>query len=71
MPKSVRTTISLPTDQYKELVKIAKDQRVSTAWIFREAVRSYLASRYPLFHQNTADDIRDRVSTDRADRNQE
>ncbi len=51
MPKSVRTTVSIPADQYKELIRIAKDQHVSTAWVLRDAVRAYLAGRYPLFQQ--------------------
>jgi predicted transcriptional regulator len=63
MPKSVRTTISLPADQYKELVRIAEDQHVSTAWVLRDAVRAYLAGRYPLFHQD-ADGVRDTVGID-------
>ena len=48
MPRSVRTTVSLPEDQYRELSRIAKDQHVSTAWVVRDALRSYFAERYPL-----------------------
>jgi metal-responsive CopG/Arc/MetJ family transcriptional regulator len=70
MPKSVRTTISLPSDQYEELVRIAKDQRVSTSWVLRDAVRAYLASRYPLFKES-ADGIRDTVGIDRTTKKKE
>lgn len=48
MPNSVRTTVSLPKDQYREVARIAKDQHVSTAWVIRDALRSYIAARYPL-----------------------
>jgi predicted transcriptional regulator len=51
MPKSVRTTISLPMDQYRELTRIASEQHVSTAWVMRDALRAYIASRYPLLEQ--------------------
>jgi hypothetical protein len=52
MQKSVRTTISLPADHYRDVVRIARDQHVSTAWVLREALRAYLAARYPLFEQH-------------------
>jgi predicted transcriptional regulator len=70
MPKSVRTTISVPHDHYKELVRIAKDQHVSTAWVLRDAVRAYLAGRYPLFHQN-ADGVPDDARIHRAPKKKE
>jgi hypothetical protein len=33
-------------------VRIARDQYVSTAWVLRDALRAYLAARYPLFEQH-------------------
>lgn len=48
MGRSVRTTFSLPAEQHSELLRIADDSHVSTAWVVREAVRIYLAERYPL-----------------------
>jgi hypothetical protein len=53
MGKSVRTTFSLPAEQHGELLRIAEDSHVSTAWVVREAVRLYLAERYPLLQEPT------------------
>ncbi|EKS9885722.1 CopG family transcriptional regulator [Burkholderia pyrrocinia] len=52
MAKSVRTTVSLPAEQLTELEKIARDSHVSTSWVVREAVRQYLAGRYPLLTEH-------------------
>lgn len=49
--KSVRTTFSLPAEQYGELLRIAEEGHVSTAWVVREAIRLYLAGRYPLLQE--------------------
>jgi metal-responsive CopG/Arc/MetJ family transcriptional regulator len=46
--RTVRTSVSLPEDQYAELDRIAHNQRVSVAWVVREAVQSYLVTRQPL-----------------------
>lgn len=45
---SIRTTVSLPNGEYEEICRIAAAQRVSAAWVLRDAVREYLARRYPL-----------------------
>ena len=52
MGKSVRTTFSLPAEEHGELLKIAEISHVSTAWVVREAVRRYLAERYPLLNES-------------------
>lgn len=49
--RTVRASVSLPEDQYAELERIAEQQRVSVAWVVREAVQSYLISRWPPFAQ--------------------
>lgn len=46
--RTVRASVSFPEDQYAELERIALDQRVSLAWVVREAVQSYLVTRQPL-----------------------
>ena len=38
----VRTTISFPPDMHGTLEQIAKDKKVSLAWVVREAVDTYL-----------------------------
>lgn len=46
--RTVRASVSFPEDQYAELERIALNQRVSLAWVVREAVQSYLVTRWPL-----------------------
>ena len=46
---SVRVSVSFAAVDYAEIKGIAKDKRVSTAWVIREAVTSYLDARTPLF----------------------
>lgn len=45
---SVRISVSFNAADYAEIKSIAKDRRVSAAWVVREAVASYLNSRTPL-----------------------
>jgi hypothetical protein len=45
----VRASVSFEQADYRELTTIARSKRVSVAWVVREAVRSYLAARSPLF----------------------
>lgn len=40
--KFVQTTFSLPAEEQGELLRIAEDSHVSTAWVVWEAVRLYL-----------------------------
>jgi hypothetical protein len=49
--KSIRTTVSIPPGDYKELERIALNNKVSVAWVVREAVSYYLAEQAPLFRQ--------------------
>ena len=45
--RTVRASVSFPEDQYAELEQIALAQRVSLAWVVREAVQGYLVQRLP------------------------
>jgi hypothetical protein len=45
---SVRATISFPSDVYATLDEIAKQKKVSLAWVVREATEKYLADKWPL-----------------------
>lgn len=40
--RSVRTTVSIPSDQYTEIERIAMEKKVSVAWVVRDAVEQYL-----------------------------
>jgi hypothetical protein len=46
---SVRATITFPTELYETLEEIAKQKKVSLAWVVREAAEQYLTDKYPLF----------------------
>jgi hypothetical protein len=45
---SVRATISFPTGIYETLEDIAKQKKVSLAWVVREATEKYIADKWPL-----------------------
>jgi len=45
----VRTTISFPPNLYETLETIAKQKKVSPAWVVREAAEKYLEEKWPLF----------------------
>lgn len=46
---AVRASISFPPDLYATLEEIAKEKKVSLAWVVREAAEKYLAGKWPLF----------------------
>ncbi|HEX7361952.1 MAG TPA: CopG family transcriptional regulator [Bryobacteraceae bacterium] len=46
---AVRATISFPPELYTTLEEIAKQKKVSLAWVVRDAAEQYLAQRGPLF----------------------
>ncbi len=43
----VRASISFPRDVYRTLETLAKDKKVSLAWVVREAAEKYLAEQKP------------------------
>lgn len=46
--RTVRTTISFSADVHDVLQRIAKQKRVSLAWVVRDAVETYINDRSPL-----------------------
>ena len=46
---SVRATISFPSELYQTLEDIAREKKVSLAWVVRDAVEQYIADKWPLF----------------------
>lgn len=48
-PRATRATASLPPDVYQTLQDIAKQKKVSVAWVIREAAEKYVAEQWPLF----------------------
>jgi hypothetical protein len=46
---SVRATISFPVDIYQALEDVARQKKVSLAWVVREASEQYITDKWPLF----------------------
>lgn len=47
----VRASISFPPDVYETLEKLARQKKVSLAWVVRDAAEKYVADQWPLFGQ--------------------
>ncbi|MGH9325368.1 MAG: CopG family transcriptional regulator [Terriglobia bacterium] len=45
----MRASISFPLDVYQTLDVIARQKKVSLAWVVREATEQYIAGKWPLF----------------------
>lgn len=45
-----RLSVSLTAEQYRELSEIARKNRVSVAWVIREAIDRLLKEDMPLLH---------------------
>ena len=48
---SVRATISFPSALYEALEELAKQKKVSLAWVVRDATEQYVGDRGPLFRR--------------------
>jgi predicted DNA-binding protein len=46
---AVRASISFPPEMYETLEAIAKEKKVSLAWVVREAAERYIGEKWPLF----------------------
>jgi hypothetical protein len=46
---AVRASISFPPDVYETLEAIAREKKVSLAWVVREAAERFIAGNWPLF----------------------
>lgn len=47
--RATRASASLPPDIYRTLQDIAKQKKVSVAWVIRDAAEKYIAEQWPLF----------------------
>lgn len=47
-PKTTRASITFPHDLYDTLERIAKEKKVSVAWIVRDAAEKYVDQQWPL-----------------------
>jgi metal-responsive CopG/Arc/MetJ family transcriptional regulator len=50
---SVRASISFPRELYQTLEDIAREKKVSLAWVVRDAAERYVAEKWPLFKGQT------------------
>jgi metal-responsive CopG/Arc/MetJ family transcriptional regulator len=51
-PASVaRASVSFPPELYRTLEEIAKQKKVSVAWVVRDAAEKYVAEKWPLLEQ--------------------
>lgn len=50
--KTIRTTVSLPSDQLQQLQSLADQHNLSLAWLIRQAVSEFLerVDDHPTFH---------------------
>ncbi len=46
---AVRATITFPRKVYETLEVIAKEKKVSLAWVVRDATEKYIGDKWPLF----------------------
>ena len=46
--KTTRASVSFPNDLYETLELIAKEKKVSVAWIVRDAAEKYVNEQWPL-----------------------
>ena len=46
-----RASVSFPRSLYVELERIAKQKKVSVAWVVRDAAEKYVADQWPLFER--------------------
>lgn len=47
---TVRASSSYPRELYRMLEEIAKEKKVSVAWVMRDAAEKYVNERWPLFN---------------------
>ncbi|MGH8291686.1 MAG: CopG family transcriptional regulator [Steroidobacteraceae bacterium] len=47
-PRVVRASVSLRRELYQTLEALARQKKVSTAWILRDAAEKYVAEQWPL-----------------------
>ncbi len=57
--RTVRASISFPEQQYDVLERIAAENRVSLAWVVRDAIDCYLKTKWPLLTSGSANSIKD------------
>lgn len=47
--KMPRASVSFPSELYTTIERIAKQKKVSVAWVVRDAAEKYVGDQWPLF----------------------
>lgn len=47
-PPALRASVSFPPDLYRTIEQIARQKKVSVAWVVREAAEKYVSDQWPL-----------------------
>lgn len=47
-PQTLRASVSFPRELYETLEQMAREQKVSVAWIVRDAAEKYVSDKWPL-----------------------
>ena len=55
---SVRASVTFPGHDYRILESIARDKKVSLAWVVRDAVDRYISDQWPLLDASTREQRR-------------
>jgi len=50
-PKTTRVSVSFPSELYETLENLARDKKVSVAWVVRDAAEKYIGDQWPLLSQ--------------------
>ena len=50
-PRTTRASASLPVELYDTLQDIAREKKVSVAWVIRDAAERYVADQWPLLEK--------------------
>ena len=53
--RSRTASISFPPEVYETLEMIAKEKKVSLAWVVREAAEQYIGDKWPLFSRKAGE----------------
>lgn len=48
-PRAIRASVSLPPEIYETISALAKQKKVSTSWVLRDAAEKYVREQWPLF----------------------
>ena len=49
----LRASVTFPPELYQTLEQIAKQKKVSMAWVVRDAAEKYVADQWPLLKQTS------------------